>query len=191
MSARFLLLFGPPGAGKGTQAKTLVARLGVPHISTGDMFRDHKRRQTQLGLQITEVLAEGELVPDTVTNEMVRERLSLADTANGALLDGYPRNVAQSAVLSELLAQTGHTIEGLVIKLNDTELFERLRKRTVEQGRADDANPAVIRHRIDTYYRTSAPCIDYFRENGVNIHAINGLGTIEEVSQRIAAVLEL
>ena len=135
MATKRLILFGPPGAGKGTQAANLNSQLGVPHISTGDMFRAHLRRDTSLGRQVRELMAEGALVPDEITNAMVEDRLRSDDVRAGFLLDGFPRNVAQSAFLDQLLATLGERLEAAVaIEVPDTELISRITRRHVVEG---------------------------------------------------------
>ena len=185
-----VLLFGPPGAGKGTQAKRLREALGVPHISTGDMFREHKRNGTDIGRTIQQMMDSGELVPDSVTNQMVRERLGRTDVEGGCLLDGYPRNVAQARFLEAVLSDQGRSIRAVVqLELPDDALFERLRQRAEKEGRSDDADPGVIRHRLTTYQQQSRPCVDHFLTNGVTVHHIDGDGTIDQITARILAAL--
>lgn len=188
--SRFVVLFGPPGCGKGTQAARLKAALGVPHISTGDMFRDHKARKTALGQRVEAILASGALVPDDVTNEMVRERLAQADAKGGALLDGYPRNVGQAEVLDGILKDLGHRVDDVVvISVPEDELVRRLMERGKGSGRADDQDPAVIRNRLGVYRDQSEPCIGYYERTGKRVHRIDGVGSIDEITQRILGAL--
>lgn len=188
---RFFLLFGPPAAGKGTQARGLSEHLGVPHVSTGDMFRAHLKGGTPLGKEVESLLASGKLVPDSITNRMVSGRLAQADAAHGALLDGFPRNVPQAAWLDGYLAAKGATLSGVVVlEVPDAELRRRLEGRAREQGRADDADPAVIQRRIDTYREQSEPCLSYYEETGgIALHRIDGLGTIEQIAARIRSAV--
>jgi adenylate kinase len=188
----FYLLFGPPAAGKGTQAKDLSTFLAVPHVSTGDMFRAHLKGGTELGKEVEALLAAGKLVPDSVTNRMVAGRLAEADASAGVLLDGFPRNVPQSAWLDGYLAAKGAALTAVVVlEVPEAELQRRLAGRAREQGRADDADPAVIQRRIDTYREQSEPCLGYYEETGgVPIHHIDGVGTIAEVAERIRAAVQ-
>ncbi len=190
LSARFLLLFGPPGAGKGTQAGKIASRLGIPHISTGEMFRDHLKRQTSLGHRVREILGQGCLVPNEITNAMVEDRLSQADSARGCLLDGYPRNVLQARFLGELLQERGHHLNGvLVLRVPDDILIQRLHGRAIEQNRPDDADEMVVRSRLKTYREESEPCLQHYRSVGVPVMEIDGVGTVEEVAGRFDLVL--
>jgi adenylate kinase len=190
MMRQTVLLFGPPGAGKGTQAKRLATQLRSPHVSTGDMFRDHQGRKSSLGLKVERILSTGALVPDSLTNEMVRERLLKPDAALGVILDGFPRNVAQAKWLTRFLELRGHGVRAvLVIEVPRAELKERLKGRALKEGRPDDADDAVIEKRIDTYVAQTEVCLDHFRKNGDPVHVIDGVGTIDEVEGRIRAAL--
>ncbi|GAA5122306.1 adenylate kinase [Haloechinothrix salitolerans] len=172
-----VVLVGPPGAGKGTQAGVLAGKLGVPHISTGDLFRGHISRQTPLGAEVQSYLDSGKLVPDSVTNEMVRERLSEEDAANGFLLDGFPRNTAQADVLGEILAEQGHEIDAVIeLRVDEDELVRRL----LDRGRADDTED-VIRHRQAVYREETAPLLDYYADRLI---PVDGVGEVDEVSAR-------
>lgn len=184
---RHFLIFGPPAAGKGTQAGALKDHLGVPHVSTGDMFRAHLSGDTDLGKTVKDILASGQLVPDTITNQMVAERLAEPDTADGVLLDGFPRNVIQAAWLDGYLAGRGTKLAGVVVlRVPDDELKTRLIGRAEKQNRSDDADPEVVQRRIDTYKEQSEPCIGYYQDQGlVPVHEIDGVGTIEDVERRI------
>lgn len=172
-----VVLVGPPGAGKGTQATKLAEKLGVPHISTGDLFRGHISQQTPLGAEVQSYLDSGKLVPDAVTNEMVRERLAESDAAGGFLLDGFPRNTAQADVLGEMLAEQGTKIDAVLeFQVDEEELVQRL----LERGRADD-NEDVIRHRLSVYRDETAPLLDYYADRLVTV---NGVGPVDEVTAR-------
>lgn len=187
MSAR-LLLIGPPGAGKGTQAHRLSQALGIPAISTGDIFRAHLRDETPLGLQAKAYMDAGDNVPDSLTNDLVRDRLSQADAAEGFLLDGYPRTIDQVRALDELLAESGHAMDAVVELVADPDVVvERLKKRALEQGRADD-DEAVVRHRLEVYAEQTAPLIDVYAERGL-LAKVDGIGEIAEVTERIESAL--
>ena len=184
-----LLIVGPPGAGKGTQAARLTERYGIPAIATGDIFRENIRNQTPLGVEVKAIVDAGDYVPDTLTNALVTHRLEEEDALDGFLLDGYPRTVDQIHYLDELLAGRGQQLDAVILLRADTDaVVARLRKRAIEQGRADDTEEA-IRHRQDVYARETAPLLPVFRDRGLLIE-VDGLGEIDEVSDRIAAGLE-
>ncbi|WP_201521641.1 adenylate kinase [Gulosibacter hominis] len=183
-----LLIVGAPGAGKGTQATGLAEAFGVPAISTGDIFRANIKNGTELGKKVQEITAQGQLVPDSLTNELIRDRLSQADVAPGFLLDGYPRTVGQVEFLTELLAADGAAIDAVVQLVTDTDaVVARLLKRAEEQGRVDDTEE-VIRHRQEVYASETAPVVDLYRERGVVVD-VDGMGTVEEVAAGILAAL--
>ena len=183
-----LLLIGPPGAGKGTQAEQLSAAFGIPAISTGDIFRYNVKNETELGKLAKSFMDRGEYVPDSVTNDLVRDRLSHEDAKAGFLLDGYPRTADQVAELDDILASASTSLDAVVLITADTdEVVRRLLDRAVKQGRADDTED-VIRHRLEVYEEQTAPLVaDYSSRNLVV--AIDGLGAIEEVTDRILAAL--
>ncbi|MFI2754326.1 adenylate kinase [Cellulomonas sp. P22] len=188
MSARLVLL-GPPGAGKGTQASRLAERLGVPAISTGDIFRANITGGTELGRKVQEYTAVGALVPDEVTNAMVRDRLAQPDAAEGFLLDGYPRNVAQVAELDAILAELGRDLDVAVEITADAEVVvERMLGRAEIEGRVDDTEP-VIRHRLEVYALQTAPIADVYAERGLLVR-VDGLGAVDEVTERLLSALE-
>jgi adenylate kinase len=184
-----LLIVGPPGAGKGTQAKRIGATFGIPDVSTGDIFRFHIKNETELGLRVKAIVDAGDYVPDSLTNEIVTDRLAAADAANGFLLDGYPRTIDQVHYLDSLLAEQGRPLEAVIRRVADQEeIIARLSKRALEQGRADDTEEA-IRHRQEVYSRETAPLVEVFRERGLLID-VDGLGSVDEVGDRISAALQ-
>jgi adenylate kinase len=187
MSKR-LLLIGPPGAGKGTQAARLTERLGIPAISTGDIFRENVKNQTPLGKEAKRYMDAGEYVPDELTNAPVRSRLSEPDAAEGFMLDGYPRTKDQVVELDGILADAGTQLDAVVlIEADHGELVARLHRRAVEQGRSDDTED-VIRHRLEVYAEQTAPLIDIYRDRGLLV-SVDGLGPVDEVTERILAGL--
>jgi adenylate kinase len=183
-----LIMLGPPGAGKGTQAAIVSQAHGVPAISTGDIFRANIRNETPLGLQVKEITASGGYVPDEITNAIVRDRLGEPDAVQGFLLDGYPRTTGQVEALDAMLAETGRAIDAVVELTVDTdEVVQRLLARAVEQGRADDTED-VIRERMRIYAEETAPLAAVYRERGL-LTQVDGMGTVEEVTARIEAAL--
>ena len=179
-----LLIVGPPGAGKGTQAVRIAESFGIPAISTGDIFRANVAGETDLGLKVKAILDAGDYVPDSLTNELISERLAEADAEQGFLLDGYPRTVQQVEFLDEFLAGRGEALAAVVQLVADRdEIVERLRRRALDQGRSDDTEEA-IRHRQDVYLRETAPLIETYRDRGLLVE-VDGLGTIDEVASRI------
>lgn len=188
MSARLILL-GPPGAGKGTQAVRIAEKLNIPAISTGDIFRANVAERTELGQTAQRYMDAGEYVPDEVTNAMVADRISWEDAANGFLLDGYPRTAPQVEELDKMLTNAGKSLD-LVIELTaDTEeVVQRLLGRAQEQGRADDTE-SVIRRRLEVYEDQTQPLVDIYTDRGLLIK-VDGLGEIEEVTTRLLAALD-
>ncbi|GAB3455524.1 adenylate kinase [Kineococcus endophyticus] len=185
-----LVLLGPPGAGKGTQAKLLSSRLGVPAISTGDIFRANVAEETELGKTVKEYLDAGKYVPDSVTNAMVRDRLQQPDAADGFILDGYPRTTDQVRELDDMLREIGAKLEHVLEITADTdELVRRLSKRAVDQGRSDDTED-VIRTRQQVYLDQTAPLVEVYSERGL-LRSVDGLGEISSVTERLVKALDL
>jgi len=179
-----LLIVGPPGAGKGTQAALVAEDHGIPAIATGDIFRHHIGTGTELGLRVKAVVDAGDYVPDSLTNEIVESRLLETDAHDGFLLDGYPRTLDQVSYLDELLARRGQELDAVILLSADTdEVVARLRKRALEQGRTDDTEEA-IRHRQDVFARETAPMVRLYRDRGIVIE-VDGLGAVEDVAARI------
>lgn len=183
-----LLLIGAPGAGKGTQAERLANIFKIPAISTGDIFRHNVKNETELGKQAKAFMDRGEYVPDSLTNDLVRDRLSQADAIEGFLLDGYPRTGDQVEELDSILAAQGTKLDVVVQLTADTdEVVRRLLNRAIEQGRADDTED-VIRRRLEVYEEQTAPLISVYAQRGVVV-MIDGLGEVAEVTDRILEAL--
>jgi adenylate kinase len=177
-----LLFIGPPGAGKGTQAGRVAERLGIPHTSTGDMFRHHVSTGTELGKLVDSIMKAGEYVPDEITVEMLRERLAEPDAADGYILDGFPRTAGQVAALDGLLGEDGlDTV--VVFEVEEDALVERL----LARGRADDSEE-TIRNRFKVYQEQTAPLLDLYGDRGI-VATVDGIGDIDEVTDRILEVL--
>ena len=183
-----LLLIGPPGAGKGTQAQRLSSHFGIPAISTGDIFRENVKNETPLGQQAKAYMDAGENVPDSLTNDLVADRLSQPDCATGFLLDGYPRTAAQVDALEEMLAEQSTQLDAAVELVADVEVVvSRLRQRALEQGRSDDSED-VVRHRLGVYAEQTAPLIDVFKQRNLLV-SVDGIGPIEDITDRIVSRL--
>jgi len=179
-----LVLLGAPGSGKGTQAARLREHLQVPHISTGDLLRAEVAAGSKLGLEAKEVMARGELVSDAILLGMLEDRFSRPDTANGFILDGYPRNLAQADALDGLLSRLGQPFDYAVQLDVPTDLLvERIAGRAAAEGRADD-NPESVRKRLDIYDSQTAPVIEFYRQHG-QLTVVDGVGSLDEVFTRI------
>jgi adenylate kinase len=185
-----IVLLGAPGSGKGTQAVLLVKKLGLPHISTGDLLRSAAEAGTELGQKARIVIDRGELVSDDIMLDLITERLSRDDARNGFILDGYPRNITQAKALDRMLESQGQSmVEVLHIDVDDEIVAQRIASRAKEQGRSDDVEE-VVRNRLRIYAEQTAPVVDYYAGKGV-LSRILGQGTAEEVSQRIMSVLQM
>ena len=183
-----LLIVGPPGAGKGTQAARIAEALGVPAVSTGDIFRQNIKDRTELGQRVSAILDAGEYVPDSLTNELIDDRLAQADADGGYLLDGYPRTAGQVEVLDGVNLRRGEQLDAVIRLVADTdEVVRRLLSRAQEQGRSDDGED-VIRHRLEVYERETAPLIAIFAERGLVVE-VDGIGAVDDVTERILAGL--
>ena len=185
-----LLVLGPQGSGKGTQAKRISAAHGIPHVSTGDMFRAAVVAGTELGRRVEPILASGDLVPDDLTVALIRERLSQHDARDGFVLDGFPRNLAQAEALDGMLAEIGRGLDAvLFFDLSDGLAVERIRGRALDEGREDDS-PEAIARRLAIYHEQTEPVVERYRATGklVPLHAAR---SIEDVSTEIEAALDL
>ncbi len=183
-----LVILGPPGAGKGTQASRIAGRLGVPAISTGDIFRTNIKNGTDLGRQVKDILASGGYVTDDITNRVVDERLGQPDCADGFLLDGYPRTMAQVAALDDILANRNARLDkALELTVDQEAVVQRLLKRAELEERADDTEE-VIRERLDIYYRQTAPLASTYAARDLLVQ-VDGMGEVDEVTDRVVAAL--
>jgi len=210
-----LILLGPPGAGKGTQAKLLSEKLGIPHISTGDIFREKVKQDNQEADNLRRILKEGSLAPDEITIKIVRERLAMPDAEKGFILDGFPRNIEQAKLLDDFLARRGNKVEAVIdFVLDEGEIVKRLSNRltctdckkvynvhyspTKESGKCDfcrgelarreDDHPEVIKKRLNVYKEATAPLVEFYREQK-KLKEIEALGSIEQIIQEIISVL--
>jgi len=185
-----LIIMGPPGAGKGTQAKFIAEHFGIPAISTGDIFRANVSKGTPLGVEAKKYMDAGEYVPDEVTNLMVRNRIDEPDAEHGFLLDGYPRTLAQVDELDGMIRFTGHRLDAVVVlTVDQDEIVERLLQRAEVEGRADDTED-VIQRRQQVYLEQTEPLINVYKERGL-VHEIDGMGEVEDVTKRIFDALDV
>jgi adenylate kinase len=184
-----LIIMGPPGAGKGTQAVRIAERFGIPAISTGDIFRSNIKDGTELGRQVEEILKSGGYVPDEMTNAVVQDRLAWVDAAPGFLLDGYPRTPGQVAFLDQVLAAHDHALDAVIeLTVDEDAVVDRLLKRAETEGRADDTEE-VIRERMAIYRKQTAPVIEIYEQHGILVK-VDGMGTVDEVTERLTKAVE-
>jgi adenylate kinase len=177
-----IVLLGPPGAGKGTQAQKLAEKLGIPHISTGDLFRDNISRETELGVEAKKYLDSGDLVPATLTNRLVDDRLNDADAADGFILDGFPRSVEQAEALKDMLTARNTKLDAVLeFRVSEEELLDRLKSR----GRADDTEDVIL-NRMKVYRDETAPLLDYYCDE---LKTVDAIGSLDEVFARALRVL--
>jgi adenylate kinase len=189
MSARRILLLGPPGAGKGTQAVRLAERLGIPHVSTGDMLREAVAAGTPLGRKARAVMDAGRLVSDEIVIGLAEERLRRDDAKDGFVLDGFPRTLPQAEALDALLSRLGSPLERCVsLRVDSEAVVARLLRRAEIEGRSDD-NEETIRERMRVYEKETAPLVAHYRRRGV-LAEVDGMGSVEEVAGRISEALE-
>jgi len=185
-----LILFGPPGSGKGTQAARLVERYALVHISTGDLFRQEMGNGTPLGKEAQAYISRGELVPDQITIGMLRNKVEAHPEAKGFIFDGFPRTIPQAEALDQLMSDEGMAIHLLIaLDVDEEEIVKRIKGRASLSGRTDDADEAIIRNRISVYKNETTPVFDYYAQQGKS-HRIDGTGTIEEIFKRLCTVIE-
>lgn len=184
-----IVLFGPPGAGKGTQSEKLFRKFDLVHISTGDLFRTHLKSETELGMKARAYMDRGELVPDEITIGMLKEKVEENPGANGFIFDGFPRTTPQAEALDNLLASLDTSITAcLSLHVPENELIQRLLHRGKTSGRADDSNEEVIRNRLAVYQRETAPLKDYYARQD-KLREVNGVGTVEEIFERLSSTI--
>ncbi|MDX1625235.1 MAG: adenylate kinase [Wenzhouxiangellaceae bacterium] len=184
-----IVLLGPPGSGKGTQAGMLRERLDVAHISTGALLRDAVRDETELGRKAREYMDAGELVPDDLMLGLIEERLGADDVANGFILDGYPRNLAQAEALDTVLERIGQPVDvAISVVVDEGEVVQRLSRRAVEEGRSDDTEE-VIRNRLRVYGEQTAPVAGHYARRG-QLREVDGMGSVEDVHRRMRNALD-
>lgn len=187
---KYYILFGPPGAGKGTQATAMVERYNLHHISTGALLRKEIAAGTELGLQAKALIEKGCLVPDEVVEGMIENEFKTVKGVKGFLLDGFPRTLPQADALDAILAKTSEEVTATVsIMIPDEMIMERIKGRALKEGRADDASEEIINTRIVTYHDQTEPLIDFYKKSD-KYHEIDGTGSIEEVQQRIFSLMD-
>lgn len=187
---KYFILFGPPGAGKGTQAGAMVERFNLRHLSTGELLRAEIAAGTPLGQLAHTLIDKGNLVPDEVVEGMIEAQFNSAKDVDGFVLDGFPRTVAQAEVLGKMLSDRGEALTGVIsIMIPDEMVYDRIRHRAEIEGRADDTSDEIVRNRIRNYHAKTEPLIGYYRERG-EYYEVDGTGTIEEVHDRIFALVD-
>ena len=187
---KYYVLFGPPGAGKGTQATSMVEKYNLHHISTGALLRKEIAAGTELGKLAKDLIEKGNLVPDEVVERMIEHEFQTVTGVNGFLLDGFPRTLPQAEALDQILAKTGEAVTATVsIMIPDAMIMERIKGRALKEGRADDASEDIINTRIATYHNQTEPLIEYYTKSG-KYHEIDGIGTIDQVRDRIFSVMD-
>jgi len=180
-----LILFGPPGSGKGTQAAKLVEKYNLLHISTGDLFRYEMSNDTPLGLQAKSFISKGELVPDSITIGMLKNKVDANPGVRGIIFDGYPRTIPQCEALDELLVQYGETVTRLImLEVSDDEIIKRILSRGKTSGRSDDLDETIIQNRINVYKNETTPVFNYYLEKGKSLK-IDGMGTVDDIFRRL------
>jgi adenylate kinase len=185
-----IILFGPPGSGKGTQAAKIIEKYALVHISTGDLFRYEMSNDTPLGQQAKAYMAKGELVPDSVTIGMLRNKVDSHPDAKGFIFDGFPRTIPQAQALDGLLSEKDSSIHALIaLEVKDEEIVERIKKRGVTSGRTDDTNESIVRNRIEVYKNETTPVFDYYKRQHKSF-SINGIGEIDEIFGAISATID-
>ncbi|SRR5574344_1398211 len=188
---KYYVLFGPPGAGKGTQATAMVEKYNLHHISTGALLRKEIASGSPLGMKAKELIENGCLVPDEVVEGMIESEFRTVKGVDGFLLDGFPRTLAQAEALDRLLAKTGESVTATVsIMIPDEMIMERIKGRALKEGRADDASEDIINNRISTYHKQTEPLIEYYRNAG-KYHEVDGTGNIDEVREGVFSVMKL
>ena len=184
-----LILFGPPGSGKGTQAEKLVEKFNLLHISTGDLFRYEIGNKTELGLRAKSYIDKGDLVPDEVTIGMLKNKVNANPDVKGYIFDGFPRNIQQSEALDAFLAEKGNEVSALIaLDVDEEELVKRLLNRGKTSGRKDDSDEKIIRNRIEVYHKETSPVFSFYANTEKSVH-ISGVGSIEEIFNRLCFVV--